>query len=513
MLKDVRLSLTKVIWVLLCYLGKKEYSEYFQHSSRGGAVLKTLGIMINMHPVTAGVVHTLCPVIAVRRVALSIIVAALVFGSCLASSKAMAAGETVGVAFVPYMYGDKRADSPEQILSRATGEMHAINYVFTPRNADDVFQTMLNLRRAGKKVGAIVLSGHAAENNNIILFGGGTGLSARDVDLPTLYNMRNAASGPQRRRLEDKIRMLKSVADVSVPGTPVLILNCYAAKTADGKRFVNNLGNVLVGRNGGSVTASTTVVTLKTVNTYFDWLWQQIRNWGDSGFGRTFVDASWLVFNIAPRSQSAPTYVNLAGNWESMARPGDPWRSTAISQKGPYLEFRNEWGQTSQGQLDGPARLRAYHWSNLGATINGQGTQINWDNGSVWRRPGAGPGSQTGVKKYGPFQVPWGSWYPTGVQIRKGQSFTVKATGAFKSVNQNTDVKTCGPDGCGPWGWFVLKAKIGPQMMDVGSSRGGTANQDGTIELGSPRTWNFAKEDANNCTGTISVEVFVNETR
>lgn len=116
---------------------------------------------------------------------------------------------------------------------------------------------------------------------------------------------------------------------------------------------------------------------------------------------------------------------------------------------------------------------------------------------------------QIETRKYGPFAVPWGSWFSTGVAVKKGESFRTKATGAYRSVNQNTDVKTCGPDGCGHWRWFVLKAKIASQMMDVGSDGGGTANQDGVIELGSPRGGQFVADDAGNCTGSLSVEVWV----
>jgi hypothetical protein len=119
------------------------------------------------------------------------------------------------------------------------------------------------------------------------------------------------------------------------------------------------------------------------------------------------------------------------------------------------------------------------------------------------------PKTEPTRKKYGPFAVPWGSWFSTGVVIKKGEGFSVKATGAYRSVNQNTDVKTCGPDGCGPWRWFVLKAKIGSQMMDVGSDGGGTAASDGTIEFGSPRGSEFRADDAGNCTGSLSVELWV----
>ena len=109
--------------------------------------------------------------------------------------------------------------------------------------------------------------------------------------------------------------------------------------------------------------------------------------------------------------------------------------------------------------------------------------------------------------------MPWGSWFPTGVQIRKGESFSVKATGAYRAVNPNTDVKTCGPDGCGPWRFFVLKAKIGNQARDVGSSGGFMADQDGVIEPGSPRGGQFVREDAGNCTGSLSVEIWVDHKR
>lgn len=116
---------------------------------------------------------------------------------------------------------------------------------------------------------------------------------------------------------------------------------------------------------------------------------------------------------------------------------------------------------------------------------------------------------QTVRKKYGPFAVPWGSWFSTGINIKKGESFSTKATGAYKSVNQNTDVKTCGPDGCGYWRFFVMKAKVGSKMRDVGSSGGWTAEDEGVIELGAPRGTVFMKEDAGNCTGAISVEIWV----
>jgi len=135
--------------------------------------------------------------------------------------------------------------------------------------------------------------------------------------------------------------------------------------------------------------------------------------------------------------------------------------------------------------------------------------------GSEVERGGALGEAQGGTttRQHGPFFVPWGAWLPTGIAIRKGDSFRVRATGAYVSTNQSSDVKTCGPGGCGPWKWFGLKAKIGTQLTDVGSSGGGTAAADGVIELGSPRGGEFLREDAGNCTGTLSVEVWVTPRR
>jgi hypothetical protein len=50
---------------------------------------------------------------------------------------------------------------------------------------------------------------------------------------------------------------------------------------------------------------------------------------------------------------------------------------------------------------------------------------------TVQAKPTGGSTGPTRVK-YGPFAVPWGSWLSTGTQIKKGESFSVKATGAYR---------------------------------------------------------------------------------
>jgi hypothetical protein len=198
----------------------------------------------------------------------------------------------------------------------------------------------------------------------------------------------------------------------------------------------------------------------------------------------------WYVSNLSQSSTgpSIPVTIPKTGGVDVVARlmVADPAATTPMGA--PRVTYEADYGG------GGPAGLQLQEVGRAGTTVQAQAVVTN-------TRPER--------KKYGPFAVPWGSWFPTSVQIKKGQTLSVKATGAFVSVNQNTDVKTCGPDGCGYWRWFVLKAKVGTQMKDVGSSGWFTADQDGVIELGSPRGGTFVPDDAKNCTGTISVEVWV----
>ena len=116
-------------------------------------------------------------------------------------------------------------------------------------------------------------------------------------------------------------------------------------------------------------------------------------------------------------------------------------------------------------------------------------------------------GKAAGKGSYGPFQVPWGSWLSTGVALKKGDRFSVSAKGAY--VNPETNKADVGPNGGGYWGWWVLKAKIGAQMINVGASGGGVADQDGILELGAPRGNTFVPEEAKAHVGSLTAEVTV----
>jgi hypothetical protein len=113
------------------------------------------------------------------------------------------------------------------------------------------------------------------------------------------------------------------------------------------------------------------------------------------------------------------------------------------------------------------------------------------------------------LEAHGPFSVSLSEWTRTGVNLKPGDSITVKAGGVF--TNDRGEVAG-GADGWGVWGWFVLIAKLeDKQAQYVGSSGGMTATTEGMVELGMPRGMGgkFLLEDAQNYSGGVSVYVFV----
>ena len=93
--------------------------------------------------------------------------------------------------------------------------------------------------------------------------------------------------------------------------------------------------------------------------------------------------------------------------------------------------------------------------------------------------PSGAPGD---YKQYGPYQVPPGKWVPT-TTVKEGQNIVVSATGYFRY--KDYPYTEFGPGG-NYWGWHSLKAKVGEQIVTVGSSGSFTAAADGTLELGAP---------------------------
>jgi hypothetical protein len=92
---------------------------------------------------------------------------------------------------------------------------------------------------------------------------------------------------------------------------------------------------------------------------------------------------------------------------------GDPGKHASISGNGVFLTLTNENGDTSPGNLQGNNQIQAPGWQFVTGTLSGDGSQINWSNGSYWARCDNGGG---GGGRRRPTLT--GTWYANGDRSR-----------------------------------------------------------------------------------------------
>ena len=85
------------------------------------------------------------------------------------------------------------------------------------------------------------------------------------------------------------------------------------------------------------------------------------------------------------------------------------------------------------------------------------------------------------------FNVKPGQWLSTGIQLKKGQNFSITAKGTVKREKD----RTWGPDGYYFIGFmaYTLKALVGDKLFEIGSDGSGTAPVDGVLKLGITSTY------------------------
>ena len=105
--------------------------------------------------------------------------------------------------------------------------------------------------------------------------------------------------------------------------------------------------------------------------------------------------AGFLAVSPSLRATPAPLQMNggqgsgFLGAW---CAQGDPSKHASISGNGVFLTLTNENGDTSPGNLQGSNRIQAPGWQFVTGTLNGDGSQINWSNGTYWARCDNGGG-------------------------------------------------------------------------------------------------------------------------
>src|ERR1700760_518948 len=146
------------------------------------------------------------------------------------------------------------------------------------------------------------------------------------------------------------------------------------------------------------------------------------------------------VANAAPNPQSNPPS-GFLGQW---CAQGDPSKQTSITGNGVFLTLTNENGDSSPGNMQGGNTIVAPGWQFVQGTLSGDGSQINWSNGTFWARCNNGGG--------GGWRRPRieGTWYRSGNRSqrcsirRRGETYRLtneanaSATGSWDSRRQFT---------------------------------------------------------------------------
>jgi hypothetical protein len=97
------------------------------------------------------------------------------------------------------------------------------------------------------------------------------------------------------------------------------------------------------------------------------------------------------------RALAVPAQQNSGGNsgfQGAWCAQGDPTKQCSISNNGVFLTFTNENGDTSPGHFVGMSRnvVSADQWNFVQGTLSGDGSRIDWSNGTYWTRCSGGGG-------------------------------------------------------------------------------------------------------------------------
>jgi hypothetical protein len=156
--------------------------------------------------------------------------------------------------------------------------------------------------------------------------------------------------------------------------------------------------------------------------------------------------SSLLISSQITTTLAAPQGNQGAGFIGQWCAQGDPNKQTSItSNGGVFFNLTNENGDTSPGNLQGSNTMSAPGWQFVTGTLTGDGSQINWSNGTFWARCNNGGGG-------GGWHRPRieGTWYRSGNRSqrctirRRGQTYSLtneanaSATGSWDSRRQLT---------------------------------------------------------------------------
>lgn len=224
-------------------------------------------------------------------------------------------------------------DDLEQLLGQLLGQLSWLDYILQPLDPREFFRMLRVHIDAGRRADYLVFAGHGSAGEPHIKLrgkvpGAEESIGLQDVDisywrreyagmLERLRERRHnrddilcggeaGAKGAELKQIGEQIdRLLKLVkerkewlerletsADLMNKGGKVLLLNCSPAATPEGIRFVENLGMVLLGKHGGTVTAPDEDLHVAQVESQmYEWL-------SGTKVGDIHLSTTWRTFEI-----------------------------------------------------------------------------------------------------------------------------------------------------------------------------------------------------------------------
>lgn len=228
--------------------------------------------------------------------------------------------DLLGVAILPVA-----GDSAEQSLHQAAGENPKIDYVHQVTSDAELFQVLGKYARHGKKIDYLIIGGHGGLTKQGqyagLKLGKESNLNRTDVDLPNIRQIVSKANAALRSWKDDgtsatfnrkksneklvreygyRLKLLTAAGGACARGARIFLYNCNAMDVAEGREMVQSLGEVLLGKEGGTILAASGKVHIN---------WGGLWNIYHSDDFR--VSADWHKIKIPASSAGGA----LAGRW------------------------------------------------------------------------------------------------------------------------------------------------------------------------------------------------------
>jgi len=266
------------------------------------------------------------------------------------STKSKTGKKIISLAVVPHM---DSGDKVENNMYKLMGQLPGIDHVIVVSTPKEFFNKLREYERKGFLIDNMIIAGHGSAGSPSIEFGSDT-LTTDMVDLKTKeteLQKKSAAINKKRalgqsisqryldgvKQLNQEIQELKSISKVMTPNASVKLINCSTAATQIGREFVYNLGTILMGKNGGSITASKTDVSVDQTKSYLQAAYVSAKTGKLQERGNFFAMGKWTTIKIPPNqpaktaNQPKNTAKLLIGTWS-----GKCWLTSKPNKKYPF---------------------------------------------------------------------------------------------------------------------------------------------------------------------------------